>query len=191
VQDVRTATAPSFGIGFAESHARPFFFFNSRQIMNKALGSAVCTALVALVLCTTPARAEGNETVTRSAPNSALLHSGIVALGVPYAASVLVGVTSDHEGDKNLYLPVAGPWLDLGHRGGCGEGYATPCDRETAYKALLVVDGVVQAIGALEIVGAFVYPETHTSTASVGPTWSVRPAQLAAGGYGLSAFGSF
>lgn len=159
--------------------------------MNKAFGSVFCTALVTLVLSATPAHAEGNETVARSGPNPALLRSGIVALGVPYAASVLVGFTSDHEGDKNLYLPVAGPWLDLGQRGGCGEGYATPCDRETAYKALLVVDGVVQAIGALEILGAFVYPETHTSSASTRPTWSVRPAQLAAGGYGLSAFGSF
>jgi hypothetical protein len=138
-----------------------------------------------------PAHAESTETVTRTGPNRALLQSGIVALGVPYAASAVVAMTSDHAGDKNLYLPVVGPWFDLGNRGSCGEPLEPSCDRETAYKALLVVDGIVQGIGALEIIGAFVYPEARTSRASNEPTWAITPARLAAGSYGLAAFGHF
>jgi hypothetical protein len=148
-------------------------------------------AALATFASITTARADRTETVTRTGPNKALLQSGIVAVGVPYAASAVVALTSDHAGDKNLYLPVVGPWFDLGNRGSCGGAMEPSCDRETAYKALLVVDGVIQGIGALEILGAFIYPESHTTTVSNAPTWTVAPARLTAGGYGLSAFGHF
>ena len=67
------------------------------------------------------ASAQSRETVSTTGPNRALLHSGVFMLGVPYVASIIVAAGSDHPGDSNLYLPVAGPWMDLGSRGSCGD----------------------------------------------------------------------
>jgi hypothetical protein len=162
----------------------------SEEITMKMPMFAACAAALTLT-SVRPAHAESTETVTRSGPNRALLQSGVVALGVPYAASAVVAITSDHPGDKNLYLPVVGPWFDLGNRGSCGGALEPSCDRETAYKALLVADGIVQGIGALEIIGAFIYPEARTTRAATERTWAITPARLAVGSYGLAAFGRF
>src|SRR5262245_49526236 len=49
-------------------------------------------------------------------PNPTLLGSGVGTLVLGYAPSVVVGIVSDHKGDDNLFIPVAGPWIDLGKR---------------------------------------------------------------------------
>jgi hypothetical protein len=103
-----------------------------------------------------------------------------------------VAGTSDVSADHHLYVPIAGPWLDLGDRPGCGSGHIG-CDTETTYKVLLVVDGLFQGIGALTTVAGFLSPERHelVSTADAGkPTLHVAPASVASG-YGLAAFGRF
>jgi hypothetical protein len=136
----------------------------------------------------------GRETsVTESGPNRAMLHSGVIAFGVPYVASVIVAATSNHPGDHNLYVPVAGPWIDLSERH-CPQG-----DRcsDGLNKGLLVVNGVFQAIGALDIVGAFLFPQTITSRAASREQTSPATAKVYVApsgvgtGYGLSAVGLF
>ena len=68
----------------------------------------------------------------------------------------------------------------------------TSCDSETVNKVLLVVDGIFQGIGALDIVGAFVFPETRTvSTAASQPRVMVAPAYWGRSGYGVSALATF
>jgi hypothetical protein len=157
-----------------------------KHIVIGALGALALSAWVS------GAKAQSHEVVTSSGPNRALLNSGLFALGVPYVASVVVATTSDHPGDNNLYFPTVGPWIDLGARGGCGGAGQPACDTETGYKALLIVDGIVQGIGSLEIVGAFLFPETRTiSTAANEPHIVLAPAQLGRGAYGLSALGIF
>ena len=65
---------------------------------------------------------------------------------------------------------------------------------------LIVIDGIFQGIGALDIVGAFVFPETrtvsvrsaarddvHASTISL----RVLPTSIDARAYGLAAVGTF
>jgi hypothetical protein len=151
---------------------------------------AIATTLIS-ALCASSALAQSRETVTVTGPNRALLHSGFFAFGVPYAASVVVASTSDHQGDRNLYLPVVGPWMDLGDRGSCGNLAERPCGNETAYKTLLVIDGVFQGIGALDIVGAFVFPETRTISARGEPRVLVAPSYDGRSGYGVSALGTF
>jgi len=79
------------------------------------------------------------EEVHHYGPNREMIGSGVVTLGISYGASVIVGAQSDHEGDKSLFVPVAGPWMDLTTRGGCN---VEPCGHETANKVLLVVDGM-------------------------------------------------
>ena len=118
------------------------------------------------------------EKVTVSGPNRAMLSSGLFTLGVPYVASVVVAAGSDHPGDNNLYIPVAGPWMDLADRGGCG-GFGQPsCNAETGYKVLLVADGILQGLGALNIIGAFAFPETRTTVVADHPRVFVSPTTM-------------
>src|SRR5262245_50462782 len=91
------------------------------------------------------------ETVTTTTPNRNLLHSGLVTLGLAYVPSFIVAVESPLEVDNNLYIPVAGPWLDFANRN------CPTCQHETFNKVMLVTDGIFQGIGALNILGAFVF----------------------------------
>ncbi len=152
---------------------------------------AVIVALSA-GLWSSAASAQRRETVTTTGPNRAMLRTGIFAFGVSYIPSVIVAAESYHSGDKSLYIPVAGPWMDLADRGTCGNLGQPSCDTETAYKVLLVVDGIFQGIGALDIMGAFVFPETRTVTISSGePHVRVAPAYWGRNGYGFSALATF
>jgi len=134
----------------------------------KAHQAVTIAAVLACGLWTSGASAQSHEVVTTTGPNRALLHTGIFVFGVPYVASVIVAASSDHQGDHNLYLPVVGPWMDLAGRGSCGNLGEMTCGNEAANKVLLVVDGVFQGLGALDIVGAFVFPETRTISTPVG-----------------------
>jgi len=88
--------------------------------------------------------------------------------------------------------PRRAPWIDLGDRGSCGGFGQTHCGTETAYKFLLVSDGVLQGIGALEIVGAFVLPATVPSTVDATERRIVfSPARIGPAGYGVAAVGRF
>jgi hypothetical protein len=127
-------------------------------------------------------------------PNRALLMTGLILAGAPYIASISVAATSRHPGDDQLWIPVFGPWLDLGARGGCPDGRG--CGEEVGNKALLVGDGIFQSVGVLEIAGSFLFPETVRATtirtSKNGDTWvSFTPARMGAGGYGVSAVGQF
>jgi hypothetical protein len=124
------------------------------------------------------------------APNSALLGSGIAVFGIPYLTSVYVAATSDHAGDHHLYVPIAGPWIDMANRGSCPTG-SNACDNETTYKVLLGVDGVFQAIGALEIVGAFLNPEHREVTRVAEPAPIVIQPTRVGSGYGVGVFARF
>jgi hypothetical protein len=98
---------------------------------------------------------------------------------------------SDESSDKRLYIPVAGPWLDLAERD-CPD-----CRHETANKALLVVDGIFQGLGALDIVGSFFVVEDRVTVArKAPPSPTVASVRLAVtpvrgGGYGMVALGQF
>jgi hypothetical protein len=139
----------------------------------------------------TPARAEetGDRVVT-TGPKPSLLRTGALTLGLAYVPAAVVGVTSPLPEDRLLLAPVAGPWLDLGERK-CDD-----CSNEKLNQVLLVTDGVVQGIGALEIVGAFLLWETREQRAqrvqSQKRAFRLRfmPERIA-GGYGLRATGEF
>lgn len=141
----------------------------------------------------TSMQAPAEEPPSYVRPNRALLMSGLIAFGVPYIASLGVAATSPHAGDSDLWIPAIGPWLDVGQRGGCPSN--NDCGGETGNKVLLVGDGILQSIGALQIVGAFVFPERHTLapvvTTGSGSTMTFSPSKVGSTGYGLSAAGNF
>jgi hypothetical protein len=125
-------------------------------------------------------------------PNRSLLRSGVFTLGASYVPALVVAIESDHPADDHLYAPVVGPWLDLSNRGDCDGD----CDGETVNKVLLVTDGVFQGIGALQILGSFIFPESRAAATIVGSdgkpavSFRVMPTKIARGS-GLVAFGEF
>jgi hypothetical protein len=137
------------------------------------------------------------ETVTeKGGPSGAMLWSGALTLGVTYGAGVVVAATSTLPTDHNMFVPIAGPWMALANRGGCGGPSGPSCDASTTYKVLIVADGIGQALGAFMIIDAFLNPETRTvyrsTTASADkPKVRVAPATMGVGGYGMLAVGSF
>jgi hypothetical protein len=138
-----------------------------------------------------------DQTVT-TGPNRLMLHSGIWVFGLSYVPVVVVAAVSERHGDNNLYIPVAGPWMDLAARGDCPPNVS--CNNETLNRTLIVIDGIFQGLGALNIAGAFIFPETRTVTVSSSApaarrpsTVSLRilPAKVGANSYGLWALGTF
>lgn len=123
--------------------------------------------------------------VEEKTPNFGLITAGAVMFGVPYTTSVIVAAASDRASDHSLYIPLVGPWIDLGRRGQCT---TLRCDGETGNKVLLVVDGIFQGVGALQMLGGFVFPSTRTVTRTAGV--HVTPT-AGLSSVGLAAFGSF
>jgi len=121
--------------------------------------------------------------------------AGTGTLAIGYGAALVVAGTSDHQGDAAMYLPVFGPWVDLASRGGCRGGPG--CD-DTGNRAGLVIDGMVQGLGAMLIVGSFLFPEeeivTVTRTGKAEPpkpAVHVTPASVGRGAPGLAVVGTF
>lgn len=148
----------------------------------------------------TTASAQAYETPSRpstsaqAGPNADLIGVGIFTIALPYFASVGVAMGSDI--DKDLYIPVAGPWMDLAHRPDCGGyGLAQCNDMEPFYKVLLIEDGILQGIGALEVLaGMASSPTTHHSSETAKaskPTIHVAPSPVGRSGYGIGAVGTF
>ncbi len=141
-----------------------------------------------------PAQPVVVERSTYSAPpNRAMIGGGLFAFVGAYVPGVIVAAVNDNSYDNHLYIPVAGPWLDLANRPGCGGLGQNSCGQETGFKALLIVDGAFQGLGALATVLGFVTPEQRRTVAQAEEKPSVHfvPAQVSRDGYGLAAFGNF
>jgi hypothetical protein len=165
-------------------------------MIKNALKVALSVGVVAAAMIAGSSAAHADEYVAKETvyegPNRALLWSGVFTAGVPYVASAIVGAESGYTPDRSLFIPIAGPWVDLAQRSGCPVAAAT-CNTETLNKVLLVGDGIFQGIGALTTVYGFLSPERHevvTTSEALKPTIHVAPANVASG-YGLAAVGSF
>jgi hypothetical protein len=156
--------------------------------------------MLSLLPTTTPTAAQEvlQDRTEVSGPNRTMLHTGIWTLGLSYVPALVVATESTRIGDKYLYIPVTGPWMDLAARSPCAANMR--CSNETTNKVLLVVDGVFQGIGALDLIGAFLLPETRvvttraqSDTATRGTRLSLRlsPTRFQNNGYGLAAHGTF
>ncbi len=136
----------------------------------------------------------GAEQISYGRPNSVLIGGGLsVFLGL-YIPSAIVATVNDNSYDQHLYIPVAGPWLDLAARPGCGGVGESTCPTENGYRALLVVAGSFQALGVLAVIVGAAVPErriTRPPAKASRLTMHVLPAQVSRDGYGLEAFGAF
>jgi hypothetical protein len=139
----------------------------------------------------TPVTTE-RTTSQATGPSMTMVGSGVGIFALSYIPAIFVGATSNLNADRTMFVPLAGPWMDLTQRPGCAPG--TSCDGENTAKVLMVVDGVFQAIGALTIVGGFLNTAHETTTvrsADLRPTLRLTPAQMGQGGYGMQALGTF
>jgi hypothetical protein len=142
---------------------------------------------------------------TTSPPNMTLLGTGIATFVVGYGPAVAVGVTSDHDGDGYLLIPVAGPWLDLGNRECDGPTIVAPdgpyeletgriCGTSTFEDAALIASGVLQGFGALQIMGAFFVSQKRMPSvleAPRMPPFAIVPTVFGRHGMGAMARGQF
>jgi hypothetical protein len=159
------------------------------------------STLAALGATTAAARADQPITVTTSdkvehaveflRPNPVLFGTGLLTIVGSYTPAFVVASTSRHSGDRFLYVPAAGPWLDLASRG-CAPGQTRRCGATTLETAGLVTLGVTHLIGVGQIIASMVVPETRLVTVRLGTAKvAVTPTMLGYGGYGVSASGSF
>jgi hypothetical protein len=132
-----------------------------------------------------------SQTTTKSYINRPLLATSIVVLGGTYLTSAVDGAVSGRDADRNnLFFPIVGPWMDYANRD-CG--VPNKCNaNEGGYKALLVLDGIGQGIGALGIITSFFIPEKKTRNWYLIGDSGFHAAPSAIGtGYGLGAAGAF
>ena len=126
-------------------------------------------------------------------PNTYLLATGFILWGGPYLAGDIVAASSSNSADQHLYVPIVGPWLNLANRQPCPVG-SNSCNDETKNKVLLGVNGVLQAVGTLEVVWGFLRPMhrevTTVSATRYTPKITFAPSRVASG-YGLTALAQF
>lgn len=148
-----------------------------------ALSSSTASAQDEAGLGGRPAERMERETIR---PNRPLLITGGAVIAASYIPPVVVAATSDRRGDQNLYIPVAGPWIDLAERGGCGPN---PCSEEAVYKGLLVTAGTAHLVGVGLVISSFLVPEERTVQTSSRPM--IVPGQVGGTGTGLNLVGTF
>jgi hypothetical protein len=128
---------------------------------------------------------------TTSPINRPLMVTSVILLGGTYTASAIdADVSSRYVDQHNLYYPIVGPWMDYANRGGCP--VAGSCTAETGNKALLILDGIGQGLGAIGIVTSLFLPEKSTRHWFLIGNSGVHAAPSLVGtGYGLGAGGVF
>jgi len=120
-----------------------------------------------------------------------MLVTSVLFLGGTYLASAVDGAVSGRDADRsNLFFPVVGPWMDYANRD-CG--VPQKCNaNEGGYKALLVLDGIGQGLGALGVITSLFVPEKTTRNWYLigGSQFHAAPSPVGSG-YGLGAAGAF
>ncbi|MCA9599740.1 MAG: hypothetical protein KC776_40810 [Myxococcales bacterium] len=125
---------------------------------------------------------------------------GSLVLGVPYATGLGIAASESFEnGSGWLAAPVAGPWLALAGRRDPCDGLSNQtkfdsdvgrCVAEPMVRGMLVLDGVLQATGAvLIIVGAS--SSSSEPEKPPPPRMMAMPSRVGRDGYGLGVVGQF
>jgi hypothetical protein len=125
--------------------------------------------------------------------NPPVFLTGALVFAGTYGASVIVaGDSNEHGGHHHLYVPIAGPWLDLADRPSC-DPTENRCDHETTTKVLLVADGVFQAAGILTMLDGVLDPGRRHVSHSYADNKKVHvlPTTFAGTGGGVNVFGHF
>ncbi|HEY8078799.1 MAG TPA: hypothetical protein VIF62_31925 [Labilithrix sp.] len=129
-----------------------------------------------------------DEGVSTFRPNRPLLFTGAALVAFPYLAGVGVAFKNNPHADEQLFVPIAGPWMDLEARP-CMMGPSCTA-RENVASTLVVASGVVQATGLVLALASFVIPEKDKPKPTATADVHVAPVSFASGA-GVGAAGVF
>jgi hypothetical protein len=120
-----------------------------------------------------------------------LVLGGAATLVWSYSISLGAGAET---GDKAFFMPVVGPFIEVGHYGiPHGDGSTLDVIGQAIYASfdvILVLDGVAQAAGAVMLVLGLTVPKSVLVRNDLGAIKSIRPVPMAAnnmGGLGIAA----
>ncbi len=146
------------------------------------------------VVESSPGRASAERPPAALASARTLLALGAVTFGLSYLPAMTSANASGLAVDRQLYVPVVGPWIDLAGRPSCGPG-SGPCSAETLNQALLIADGFFQGLAVVQLLAGLsaLAHDAATPVAKTddGPGVRVSPVQVGRAGYGLAAIGEF
>jgi hypothetical protein len=116
--------------------------------------------------------------------------AGTIVFGVPYVLGFSIAAGLNFESSTGwLALPVAGPWLTLATReDSCDETdpFDSGCEDDRAIRTLLVLDGLMQGVGAILSVWGLTSPRKRLLRNDVS-TIVVSPRRVGAGfGFGVA-----
>jgi hypothetical protein len=121
-----------------------------------------------------------------------LIIAGSIVVGVPWVFGV-TAATADNfqDGTGFLVVPVLGPWLMLATsaRDNCSPNDGLCSSSKSGERAVLVLDGLVQAAGATMFFAGMLVPRLRLVRNDV--VVSVIPMELGHGAHGLGAVGTF
>jgi hypothetical protein len=123
-------------------------------------------------------------------PNKAYLYTGGgLFLGSYATTATLTGIAANEDRptvDRNLYIPVIGPWLHLADDG-------KTASNSTADTMLVAGSGILQGAGIAMIIASFFIPEkVPAATIQAGNVKvHVTPLSMGRAGSGLGAVGTF
>lgn len=126
------------------------------------------------------------DIVEYTAPERGFLRTSALTLGLPYAPVLVLGRDRPRRNARGLLAPGAGPWPDFA-AGDRDDG------RRKRASRFLLVDGLTEGVGALELLGSFFLVEHGVPTQGVhadGLGLRFVPTRVN-GGYGLNAIGHF
>jgi hypothetical protein len=132
--------------------------------------------------------------------------SGSIVFGVPYVLSASVAGSSKVDADTWLYVPLAGPFIDLANR----KEKCTPspvsqvqtnfnCNDDSGERFFLMTDGLMQVAGATLLIFGLAMPQkllVRDDAPFTGSTrshfaWSIAPRTMGRSGYGIGLAGEF
>jgi hypothetical protein len=123
----------------------------------------------------------GRAERTRSWPNRPLMVTSATVFTLSYLPAVITAAVDNETTSDNLYIPIAGPWMEIARDG-----------NSAGNKALLSLSGIFQGLGALGLVSSFFIPERRTQNwYLMGKRMFQITPTAAQDQYGLSATGRF
>lgn len=132
-----------------------------------------------------PPPGESTTVYQQHRPNTPLLVTGGVLLAATYATTAALSGANGPVADRDLYIPIAGPWINLADRD-------TNRENNTRDTVLIAGSGVLQGIGALMLVTSFFVPErVPAARISAGNVKMQVSPQASMGGGGVGAVGTF
>jgi hypothetical protein len=132
--------------------------------------------------------------------------SGSIVFGVPYVLSASVAGSSKTDADTWLYVPLAGPFLDLANRKEkCNSVPTSPgrtdvyCADDSGERFFLMTDGLMQIAGATLLIFGLAMPQKmlvrddapYTGSTRSHFAWSIAPRTMGRSGYGIGLAGEF